>query len=51
MKVSRMTGKTVASRLGRAHMGWIAFCGWKECDFRDNRIGQDSYFDEADMNS
>jgi hypothetical protein len=30
---------------------WVAIGGFGDCDFRDNRVGRDSYFDEADMNS
>jgi hypothetical protein len=42
---------TVVSGCGHAHLGWVAFSGWRNGDFRDNRVGLDSYFDEADMNS
>src|SRR6201988_2066688 len=30
---------------------WVAIGGFGDCDFRDNRVGHNSYFDEADMNS
>jgi hypothetical protein len=32
-------------------IAWVAIGGFEDCDFRDNRVGSDSYFDEADMNS
>jgi hypothetical protein len=41
----------VASSTGRVDIGWVAICSLKDCDFRDNRVEPDSYFDEADMNS
>jgi hypothetical protein len=46
-------GTTVASSFGHAHKrnAWVANAGFGGCDFRDNRVGTDSYFDEADMSS
>jgi hypothetical protein len=41
----------VASGKSHANIDWIAFSDSGECDFRDNRVELDSYFDEADMNS
>jgi hypothetical protein len=49
MKASTGTGTTVASRTGCARTG-TAFFALEECDFRDNnKVGDDSYFDEADL--
>jgi hypothetical protein len=41
----------VVSNSGRANTDWDTLCGLQECDFSNNRVGIDSYFDEADMNS
>jgi hypothetical protein len=36
---------------GKSHVntGWDAIFAFEDCDFRDNRVGPDSYFDEADL--
>ena len=36
---------------GKSHVyaGWGAIFGFEGCDFRDNKVGLDSYFDEADL--
>ena len=45
--------KTVASMFCRARkqIAWVAMDGIGHCDFGDNKVGIDSYFDEADMSS
>jgi hypothetical protein len=44
---------TVASSLGHARkrVSRNANGGFSGCDFGDNKVGTDSYFDEADMSS
>jgi hypothetical protein len=52
-RVSRRMETSVASGSGHIcrQIAWIAIGSFEDCDFRDNRVGLDSYFDEADMNS
>jgi hypothetical protein len=42
---------TVGRGVTHANIGWSANFDFGDCDFGDNRVGKDSYFDEADMNS
>jgi hypothetical protein len=53
MRVSITRGRTVVSGIGHAdeRVAWVADGGFYGCDFRDNKVGIDSYFDEADMSS
>jgi hypothetical protein len=43
---------SVTSGFGHASKrnAWVAIGGFEGCDFRDNKVGSGSYFDEADMN-
>ena len=45
--------KTVASTFGQARkrIAWVAMDGFGHRGFRDNKVGMNSNFDEADMNS
>jgi hypothetical protein len=53
MKASKRMDTIVVSGFGHAckRITWITSDGFAGCDFRDNTVEIDSYFDEADMNS
>ena len=53
MKASTAMETIVASGSGCVHKGlfWAAIAGFDDCGLRDNKVGNNSYFDEADMNS